>query len=112
MLAPKKIAVERLSAGDVGFLSASIKAVADARVGDTITLKKRPAGEALPGYKEATPMVYCGLFPSDSGGGGGTSSSSSSPAGFAALREALGRLQLNDAALRFEPDVSPAMGFG
>ena len=110
VLAPKKLKVERLSAGDVGFLSASIKAVADARVGDTITLKGRPAGQALPGYKEATPMVYCGLFPSDSDAS--TSTSSSSPAGFAALREALGRLQLNDAALRFEPEVSPAMGFG
>ena len=113
VLAPKRVSVGRLSAGDVGFLSASIKAVADARVGDTITLRKRPAGEALPGYKEATPMVYCGLFPSDSDSGGPSSgSSSSSPAGFAALREALGRLQLNDAALRFEPEVSPAMGFG
>lgn len=113
VLTPRKVAVERLSAGDVGFLSASIKAVADARVGDTITLKKRPAEEALPGYKEATPMVYCGLFPSDSeASSSSSSSSSSSPAGFAALREALGRLQLNDAALRFEPEVSPAMGFG
>ena len=112
VLAPKRVSVGRLSAGDVGFLSASIKAVADARVGDTITLRKRPAGEALPGYKEATPMVYCGLFPSDSDSGGPSSGSSSSPAGFAALREALGRLQLNDAALRFEPEVSPAMGFG
>jgi len=112
VLAPRKTPVERLSAGDVGFLSASIKAVADARVGDTITLKKRPAEEALPGYKEATPMVFCGLFPSDSESSSSSSFSNSSPAGFAALREALGRLQLNDAALRFEPEVSPAMGFG
>ena len=112
VLAPRRVGVERLSAGDVGFLSASIKAVADARVGDTITLKKRPAEEALAGYREATPMVYCGLFPSDSDASGPSSSSSSSPAGFAALREALGRLQLNDAALRFEPEMSPAMGFG
>jgi len=80
-------------------LAASIKSVADARVGDTITLKKRPAKEALPGYREATPMVFCGLFPTDA-------------AQFPDLREALGKLQLNDAALRFEPEVSPAMGFG
>lgn len=99
VLCPDKVPCERLQAGDVGYLAASIKSVADARVGDTITLKKRPAKEALPGYQEATPMVFCGLFPTDAGA-------------FPDLREALGKLQLNDAALRFEPEVSPAMGFG
>lgn len=99
VLVPDKVPCERLQAGDVGYLAASIKAVADARVGDTITLKKRQAAEALPGYQEATPMVFCGLFPTDADA-------------FADLREALGRLQLNDAALRYEPEVSPAMGFG
>ena len=99
VLVPDKVPCERLQAGDVGYLAASIKAVADARVGDTITLKKRQAKEALPGYQEATPMVFCGLFPTDADA-------------FADLREALGRLQLNDAALRYEPEVSPAMGFG
>jgi hypothetical protein len=99
VLVPDKVPCERLQAGDVGYLAASIKAVADARVGDTITLKKRQASAALPGYQEATPMVFCGLFPTDADA-------------FADLREALGRLQLNDAALRYEPEVSPAMGFG
>ena len=99
VLVPEKVPCDRLQAGDVGYLAASIKAVADARVGDTITLKKRQASEALPGYQEATPMVFCGLFPTDADA-------------FADLREALGRLQLNDAALRYEPEVSPAMGFG
>ena len=99
VMAPKQIPVARLAAGDVGYAAASIKAVADARVGDTITLKKAPAAQALPGYREATPMVFCGLFPTDADA-------------FADLREALGRLQLNDAALVYEPEVSPAMGFG
>ena len=99
VMAPKQSPVARLQAGDVGYLAASIKAVTDARVGDTITLKKAPAAAALPGYREATPMVFCGLFPTDADA-------------FPDLREALGRLQLNDAALRYEPEVSPAMGFG
>lgn len=99
VLCPDKVPCERLQAGDVGYLAASIKSVADARVGDTITLKKSPAKQALPGYQEATPMVFCGLFPTDA-------------AQFPDLREALGKLQLSDAALRFEPEVSPALGFG
>ncbi|KAK9866687.1 hypothetical protein WJX84_001639, partial [Apatococcus fuscideae] len=99
VLAPKPVNVDRLFAGEVGWLSASIKAVADARVGDTITLKKSPAEKALPGYTEAKPMVFCGMFPSDGDQ-------------FEDLREALGKLQLNDAALSFEPEVSSAMGFG
>ena len=84
--------VDELIAGEVGYLAASIKAVADARVGDTITLKKNQAQEALAGYLQVMPMVYCGLFPTDADQ-------------FETLREALGRLQLNDAALQYEPEV-------
>eukprot|EP00884_Botryococcus_braunii_P013246 jgi/Botrbrau1/21922/Bobra.0249s0046.1 len=99
VLAPKPVQVDKLVSGEVGYLAASIKAVADARVGDTLTLKKNPATEPLPGYVEVTPMVFCGLFPTEADQ-------------FNDLREALGRLQLNDAALQYEPEVSPAMGFG
>lgn len=84
--------VDCLFAGEVGYLSASIKSVADARVGDTITLKKRPAAQPLAGYAEARPMVFCGMFPINSDE-------------YEDLREALGKLQLNDAALAFEPEV-------
>ena len=84
--------VDRLYAGEVGYLAASIKAVADAKVGDTITLKKQGSREALAGYREVVPMVFCGLFPTDADQ-------------FADLREALGRLQLNDAALSYEPEA-------
>ena len=84
--------VDRLYAGEVGYLAASIKAVADARVGDTITLKKQGSREALAGYREVVPMVFCGLFPTDADQ-------------FGDLREALGRLQLNDAALSYEPEA-------
>ncbi|DBA76578.1 TPA: hypothetical protein ACH3X2_008633 [Trebouxia sp. C0005] len=96
---PAPVPVDELIAGEVGYLAASIKAVADARVGDTITLKKQQAAEALAGYVQVMPAVYCGLFPTDA-------------EQFEPLREALGRLQLNDAALQFEPEVSSAMGFG
>jgi GTP-binding protein LepA len=99
VLAPKPVEVDELFAGEVGYLAASIKAVADARVGDTITLKKAPAQEALPGYTEVMPMVFCGLFPTDA-------------QQYPELREALYKLQLNDAALAFEPEVSSAMGNG
>lgn len=99
VLAPKPVVVDELYAGEVGYLAASIKAVADARVGDTITLKKVPAHSPLPGYTEAMPMVFCGLFPTDT-------------EQYPDLREALLKLQLNDAALAFEPEVSSAMGFG
>jgi len=99
VLSPYEARVAELRAGEVGWLAGSIKSVADARVGDTITLAKRGAKEAWPGYAEATPMVYAGLFPSDSDD-------------FQKLREALGKLQLNDAALQYEPEVSSAMGFG
>ncbi|KAK9806043.1 hypothetical protein WJX73_008695 [Symbiochloris irregularis] len=98
-LAPKPVVVDELYAGEVGWLSASIRSVADARVGDTITLKRKPADAALPGYTEVRPMVYCGLFPTEGDD-------------FEKLREALGKLQLNDAALHYEPDVSSSLGFG
>jgi len=99
VLAPTQVQVNELHAGEVGYFAASIKAVGDARVGDTITLAKQPASEPWPGYAEAKPMVFCGLFPTDA-------------AQFPELREALDRLRLNDAALSYEPETSSAMGFG
>ena len=99
VLSPNQVPVEALHAGEVGYLSASIKSVEDARVGDTITLVKRKAEEPLPGYVEAKPMVFCGLFPTDS-------------EQYEDLREALDKLRLNDAALQYEPETSSAMGFG
>ncbi|OIT01963.1 translation factor guf1 -like, chloroplastic [Nicotiana attenuata] len=99
VLSPNQLQVDQLYAGEVGFLSASIRSVADARVGDTITHFNRKAEQSLPGYKEATPMVFCGLFPVDADQ-------------FSELRDALEKLQLNDAALKFEPETSSAMGFG
>jgi GTP-binding protein LepA len=99
ILAPTQIEVDELHAGEVGYFAASIKAVEDARVGDTITLVQNPAKEALPGYTEAKPMVFCGLFPTVSDQ-------------FEELREALEKLRLSDAALQYEPETSSAMGFG
>ncbi|CAL5368907.1 unnamed protein product [Camellia sinensis] len=99
VLSPNQLQVDELYAGEVGYLSASIRSVADARVGDTITHYSRRADQSLPGYKEATPMVFCGLFPVDADQ-------------FPELRDALEKLQLNDAALKFEPETSSAMGFG
>lgn len=99
VLSPTQVKVDDLHAGEVGYLAASIKAVEDARVGDTITLANKPATEALPGYIEAKPMVFCGMFPIDADQ-------------FPELREALERLKLNDAALHYEPETSSAMGFG
>lgn len=96
---PHEIQVNELTAGDVGFLSASIKSISDIKVGDTITLAKNPASEALPGYKPMKSMVFCGLFPIES-------------SKFEDLREALSKLQLNDASLVFEPETSSALGFG
>ncbi len=99
VLAPTQVQVEELHGGEVGYLAASIKAVEDARVGDTITLKAQPAASPLPGYTEAKPMVFCGMFPTDADQ-------------FPELREALEKLKLNDAALSYEPETSSAMGFG
>ncbi len=99
ILAPNQIQVQELHAGEVGYLAAAIKTVAHARVGDTITLAHTPASEAFPGYQEAKPMVFCGLFPTDADQ-------------FEDLREALVKLKLNDAALSYEPETSNAMGFG
>lgn len=91
--------VEELNAGMVGYFTASIKNVADTRVGDTVTEAARPTTEALPGYKKVNPMVYCGVFPADG-------------AKYPDLRDALEKLQLNDASLFFEPETSVALGFG
>lgn len=96
---PKLLPIGELMAGDVGYITASIKNVADARVGDTITEADRPTAEALPGYKKAVPMVYSGIYPVDG-------------AKYDELREALEKLQINDAALDFEPETSIALGFG
>ena len=99
IMAPDQQKVNDLHAGEVGYLAASIKSVADARVGDTVTLFNDPARDALPGYKEANPMVFCGLFPTDADQ-------------YPDLRESLEKLQLSDAALKYEPETSSAMGFG
>ncbi|MDK9709746.1 translation elongation factor 4 [Acidaminobacter sp.] len=96
---PSAAPVEVLKAGDVGYITASIKNVIDCRVGDTITEAERPAPEPLPGYKKAQPMVYCGIYPAE-----GES--------YDVIRDALEKLQLNDAALTFEPETSVALGFG
>ena len=93
------IPCDELSAGMVGYFTASIKNIRDARVGDTVTEDQRPCDEALPGYKKAQPMVYCGLYPADA-------------ARYPDLRDALEKLQLNDASLFFEPETSLALGFG
>ncbi len=96
---PKMMAIDKLSAGDVGYICGSIKNVRDARVGDTVTEAERPTKEALPGYKPAIPMVYSGIYPVDG-------------AKYDELKEALEKLQINDAALNFEPETSVALGFG
>lgn len=88
-----------LKAGEVGYIAASIKTVSDARVGDTVTCADRPTDEPLPGYKNVNPMVFCGIYPADG-------------AKYGDLRDALEKLQLNDAALSYEPETSVALGFG
>ncbi|HEY9749363.1 MAG TPA: translation elongation factor 4 [Allocoleopsis sp.] len=99
VLSPTQVQVDELHAGEVGYLAAAIKAVEDARVGDTITQANASATEPLPGYTEAKPMVFCGMFPVDADQ-------------YEDLREALEKLKLNDAALYYEPETSSAMGFG
>ena len=96
---PAPVEVPQLAAGDVGFIAGSLKNVRDVRVGDTVTTTENPAPEPLPGYRGVTPMVYCGLYPVDS-------------ADYDNLKDALEKLQLNDAALVFEPETSVALGFG
>ncbi len=96
---PRQTPVEELSVGDVGYVAASIKTVGDTRVGDTITDANRPASEPLPGYRKINPMVFCGLYPIDT-------------SEYNDLRDALEKLQLNDASLQFEPETSQALGFG
>lgn len=99
VFSPKAIQRDYLMVGDVGYVTAAIKTVQDTRVGDTITLANNPATEALEGYRQMNPMVYCGLYPIDT-------------SRYNDLREALEKLQLNDAALQFEPETSQALGFG
>ncbi|QKX02231.1 translation elongation factor 4 [Wolbachia endosymbiont of Dirofilaria (Dirofilaria) immitis] len=96
---PKKIMTGELSAGEVGFVTASIKEVADCKVGDTITEEKRPCGEALPGFKEVHPVVFCSIFPNKT-------------CSFKYLREALKKLHLNDTSFTFETETSSALGYG
>ena len=96
---PTPVAVEELSCGQVGFITAAIRTVGEARVGDTVTDAQRPAAKPLPGYRRATPMVYCGLYPVENND-------------YDNLKEALEKLQLNDASLLFEPETSSALGFG
>ena len=91
--------VQEIQAGEVGYIAASIKSLTDIHVGDTITIKENPAEEPLPGYKKVTPMVYCGLYPIDG-------------SEYENLKIALEKLQLNDAALEYEPETSAALGFG
>ncbi len=91
--------IQEIQAGEVGYIAASIKSLTDIHVGDTITIKENPAEEPLPGYKKVTPMVYCGLYPIDG-------------SEYENLKIALEKLQLNDAALEYEPETSAALGFG
>ena len=96
---PKEINKDKLECGEVGWIAASIKSVQDVRVGDTVTLRDNPCKEPLPGYRRLQPMVYCGLYPTDN-------------ARYNDLRDALEKLQLNDASLQFEAETSQALGFG
>src|SRR5439155_9395756 len=96
---PKMIDTDELGPGEIGFLTASIKEVADTRVGDTITDDRKPVAEPLPGFRPAIPVVFCGLFPVDA-------------ANFEQLRAAMGKLRLNDASFTYEMETSAALGFG
>ncbi len=98
-LSPGPVPAKELLAGEVGYIAASIKDLRDTRVGDTVTDAARPADEALPGYREVTPMVYCGIYPADG-------------ADYENLKDALEKLRMNDAALSFEPETSVALGYG
>jgi GTP-binding protein LepA len=99
VFSPFPQAVDSLHAGQVGFIAASIKSVEDAKIGDTITTFRKGAEDPLPGFKEVKPMVFCGIFPTDS-------------SEYPNLRDALEKLQLNDSALTYEPETSDALGFG
>ena len=99
IFAPKKVQVDRLGPGEIGFLTAGIKHVADTRVGDTITEERRPAATPLPGFAPSLPVVFCGLFPVDTND-------------YEDLRESLARLRLNDSSFSYEPETSAALGFG
>ena len=99
VFSPHTVAVDELTAGEVGFITASIKVVQDAKVGDTITHVRRPTAQALPGFKEVKPMVFSGLYPIDSGD-------------YEDLRDAMEKLRLNDSSFSFEPENSMALGFG
>ena len=96
---PKMVMVDELGPGEVGFITAAIKTVADCKVGDTITEDRNPTPEALPGFKPSVPVVWCGLFPVDA-------------ADYEHLRESLGKLRLNDASFHYDPETSTALGFG
>ncbi|HIZ56118.1 MAG TPA: translation elongation factor 4 [Firmicutes bacterium] len=99
MGATQLVAADQLTAGEVGYIAASIKSIGETRVGDTITLAENPAAEPLPGYRQVNPMVFSGIYPADG-------------AKYGDLRDALDKLQLNDASLTFEPETSVALGFG
>ena len=99
VMAPNPTELPELSAGDVGYIAASIKDIRSCRVGDTITDADNMTAEALPGYKKATPMVYCGIYPGEG-------------EKYENVRDALEKLQVNDAALEFEAETSAALGFG
>src|SRR4051812_39481994 len=99
VFSPKMIPTDDLGPGEIGFITAAIKTVADCNVGDTITDDRMPAAEALPGFKPSVPVVWCGLYPVDADD-------------FEKLRESLGRLRLNDASFHFDPETSAALGFG
>ncbi len=96
---PKPLPVSELNPGEIGFITSGIKTVADCKIGDTITEERRPTSHALPGFKPLQPVVFCGLFPSDS-------------ADYDHLRDSLGKLRLNDASFEYEPETSAALGFG
>ncbi len=96
---PQLVRTDELQTGEVGFITAAMKTIGDAKVGDTVTLAERPAREALPGYRDVKPMVYCGLYPTDGDA-------------YEDLRDAIEKLKLNDASLTFTPETSAALGFG